>query len=270
MRPVSFGKQIEMLGTPYITELASRGRHDFTSREAQRALGGSAVAAQAVLRRLVKKGEIAAPVRGFYVIVPPEYRRLGCVPAEQFIPQLMQRLGEPYYVGLLSAAAHHGAAHHRPQELQVMVGKPRRPIVCGKVRVRFVVRTAVREVPTITVNTPRGQMRISSPEATAFDLVGYPDRVGGVDVVASVLRELGESLDAKRLVRVAAVAPVPWAQRLGYLLDTVGHAEVAADLAAHVDEVVTQYVPLVTGSRRRGRRVPRWRVLANARIEADS
>jgi len=44
------------------------------------------------------------PYRGFYVIVSPEYRSLGCRPAEQFIPDLMEYLGEVYYAGLLSAA----------------------------------------------------------------------------------------------------------------------------------------------------------------------
>ena len=47
---------------------------------------------------------IADPNRGFHVVVPPAYRRLGCLRADQFIPDLMAHLGEPYYVGLLSAA----------------------------------------------------------------------------------------------------------------------------------------------------------------------
>ena len=55
----------------------------------------------------MKKREIAMPYQGFYVIVPPGYRSLGCRPAEQFIPDLMNYLGEYYYVGLLSAAEYH-------------------------------------------------------------------------------------------------------------------------------------------------------------------
>ena len=54
------------------------------------------------------KGEIGSPSRGFYVIVPSEYRRLGCLPADQFVPALMERRGIRYYVGLLSAAQYHG------------------------------------------------------------------------------------------------------------------------------------------------------------------
>ena len=79
-----------------------------------RTLGVSAAAARQALSRLAAKREIASPARGFYVVVPPEYRRLGCLPADQFIPSLMEHRKIPYYVALLSAAQYHGAAHHRP------------------------------------------------------------------------------------------------------------------------------------------------------------
>ena len=111
----------------YVTSLAADGRYMFSSPEAQNALGVSAEAARAALHRLARQGLIASPVRGIHVIVPPEYRSLGCLPAEQFIPELMKRLGAAYYAGLLSAAQFHGAAHHRPQEFQVMVSSARRP-----------------------------------------------------------------------------------------------------------------------------------------------
>jgi len=42
------------------------------------------------LSRLAAKGAIASPAREFYLIVPPEYRGLGCLPAEQFVPALME------------------------------------------------------------------------------------------------------------------------------------------------------------------------------------
>src|SRR5437868_4796501 len=112
----------------FIADLASRGRYHFATEDLREALGISTVAARAVLRRTKARGEIADPHRGFHVIVPPEYRRLGCLPPEQFVPQLMEHLGEHYYVALLSAAELHGAAHHRPQTFQVMVKKNRRPL----------------------------------------------------------------------------------------------------------------------------------------------
>ena len=140
----------------YIAGLAASGHYDFDSREAQQALGISPAAAKLALHRLSRQGLIASPARGFYVIVPPEYRSLRSLPADQFIPALMQRLGRMYYVGLLSAAQYHGAAHQRPQEFQVMLANSRRPIVSGAVRVAFLVRKNIAAVPVQTFNTPRG------------------------------------------------------------------------------------------------------------------
>ena len=91
----------------FTVDLAARGRYHFTTQEAQQALQVSVPATRAALRRLRAHGEIADPYRGFHVIVPPEYRKLGCLPAEQFVPQLMEYLREYYYVALLSAAELH-------------------------------------------------------------------------------------------------------------------------------------------------------------------
>jgi hypothetical protein len=57
----------------YIDRLAAGGRHDFSSRDAQKALGVTPAAVKMALNRLAKRGLIASPARGFYVIVPPEY-----------------------------------------------------------------------------------------------------------------------------------------------------------------------------------------------------
>jgi predicted transcriptional regulator of viral defense system len=254
----------------YITDLAASGRYHFTTEEATRSLGVSPVATRAALRRLAAKGAIASPARGFHVIVPPEYRRLGCLPPEQFIPQLMASRGLAYYVGLLSAAEFHGAAHHRPQQFQVMVERSRPRITCGQVRVAFIARRAVARAPVEQRNTPRGTVRVSTPEVTALDLAGYPARVGGLDVVATVVSELVERLDASKLAEAAGLAPVPWAQRLGYVLELVGGEGRTAALAGVVRERAREYVPLATGVRHGRKRSTRWRLDVNATIEAEA
>jgi len=89
----------------FIEEKASYGRCSFTSEQVERTLAVSTLAARAAIRRLRGRGRIATPHRGFHVIVPPEYRAIGCLPADQFVPDLMDHLGLDWYVGLLSAAA---------------------------------------------------------------------------------------------------------------------------------------------------------------------
>lgn len=254
----------------YIDGLAARGRYHFTTADAEAALGVSPLAARAALRRLGQKGRVAMPHRGFHVIVPPEYRSLGCLPADQFVPQLMEHLGLIYYVGLLSAARLHGAAHQAPMVFQTVVATNRRRIHCGGVHVQFVARSNVAEVPVRKMNTLRGTLRVSTPEATAFDLAGYPGHAGGLSNVVSVLAELAESMNAAAILAEAGRSPLPWAQRLGFLLEQAGAAELAGPLREHVASRVKEYVPLrPKKAAAQAARDGHWRLLVNETIEPD-
>ena len=254
----------------YIGNLASAGRYHFTSSDALEALGVSANAAKVALKRLARQNLIAQPGRGFYVIVPPEYRSLGCLPGDQFIPALMERLKQPYYAGLLSAAQYYGAAHHRPQEFQVLLDKARRPIHCGRVRVVFIVRKRLRNVSVQTFNTPRGTIQVSTPETTAVDLVGYYHHVGGPDQVATILSELANRIDPEKLVTAAQNAPITWAQRLGYLLALVNARKQIVPLKAYVKSEARRTVPLLPGtSCEEAPRDADWKLLVNTDVEPD-
>lgn len=254
-----------------VVDLAARGKYHFTSGEFRSELGVSAAAANQALWRLANRGEVASPGRGFYVIVPPEYRALGCLPPDQFIPALMDRRGTPYYVGLLSAAQYHGAAHHRPQVFQVMVEKSRRPIRCGAVRVSFIARAGLAGVPSCTFNTPRGAVLASTVEATAIDLIGYMARGGGVDRVAGMLMELSEQMDPALLAEAARSATVLWAQRLGFLLEFVGAGDLCGPLKDHVRRNARNYTRLVPSAPVDGALRSRdWRLLVNSRVEPEA
>src|SRR5579862_3927498 len=150
----------------FLTSLIAKGYCCFTYAQAKEALAVSDIAARAALRRLKQKGEIAHPLSGFYVIVPPEYRILGCRPAEHFIHELMVFINAPYYVGLLSAAQYYGAAHHRPQQFQVVTTQKRRPITCGRVKIVFITKKDAAKTPTQKLNTSHGFIIASTPEAT--------------------------------------------------------------------------------------------------------
>jgi predicted transcriptional regulator of viral defense system len=259
-----------MKASDHISDLAARGRYHFTTNEIMVAMGSSATAARAALRRLRKKGIIAMPYRGFNVYVPPEYRPLGCLPAEQFIPQLMAHLGQAYYAALLSAAQLHGAAHQQPQIFQIMGVRNRSRISCGKVRVDFAARHNVTAIPTTRMKTPRGWIDVSSPEATAFDLVGYHEQAGGFDNVATVLAELREIMDAEQLAVVAQLSPTPWAQRLGYLLDLTGPPKDTEPLAAYVAQNARETVPLIPRiGADEAQRDARWKLAVNMAVEPE-
>lgn len=259
-----------MHGQKFIYGLTASGRYSFATEEAIRELGVSPVAARAALRRLRQKGELAMPYKGFYVIVPPEFRNIGCLPASHFIPDLMNHLGEKYYAGLLSAAEFAGAAHQRPQVFQVITAKNKPLIICGKVRVEFIARKNMEKIPTTDFKTPRGYLKISTPAATAFDLVGYPRHAAGLDNVATVLAELAEGIDGNDLHRIAELSPIAWVQRLGYLLDLVGAQDKTEALAAYIAQKKPVVVALVRTMPRKGAsRLARWRLLVNTKVEAD-
>ncbi len=252
-----------------VFDLAANGRHAFTSREVQAALGITATATKFALNRLAHKQIIAAPARGFYVFLPPEYRSLGCLPADQFIPALMQHLDLPYYAGLLSAAQYHGAAQGSSQEFQVFLEKNRRPIQFGAVRVVFMARKRITDVPVQSFNTPRGTILVSSPEATALDLVGYADQAGGMGRVATVLSELAGRIDADTLAAAAGTASVRWAQRLGYLLEHLGFAAKTPALKQYVREHAKGWTVLLPNApEKRSHRNKGWKLYVNAHVEA--
>jgi predicted transcriptional regulator of viral defense system len=253
-----------------IKKLAESGRTTFTTKDIHGLRQSSSIAVMAALRRLEAKGEIVTLHRGLFAIVPPEYRSLACIPAEQFIPDLMEYLQANYYVALLSAAEYHGAAHQRPQLFQVMVNKALRPVKCGRVGVQFLSKKTIEGIPTQSRNTPAGIIRFSTPEATAFDLVGYAGRAGGIDNVATVLTELHEKINADVLVSVSSLFPIVWAQRLGYLLDSVGAGEKAERLAAHIKDRAPVRVSLVPGiGIKKAIMNRRWRLFINTAVEAD-
>lgn len=254
----------------FITEFASKGRHHFTTEVFRSAYGASEAAAKMALNRLEARGVVANPARGHWVIVPPEYRRLGCLPPEQFIPAMMEAEQQPYYVALLSAAQIHGAANQRPQIFQVMTARSRRALRCGSVRVSFIAHRGIEDAATVSKNTPRGRLVVSSVETTMLDLVGYHHHAGGLDNAATVIAELADSANPKLLVEAASRAPMPWAQRLGYVLELVGADEVARPLREYIHGSNAKLVELLPSAPRgESERSEDWSLLINSDIEVE-
>jgi predicted transcriptional regulator of viral defense system len=255
----------------YIEALQSGGRYTFIKAEALMATSSTEVALKLAVARLAASKRVVAPCRGFFVIVPPEYRAAGSPPGSWFIDDLMKHLRRPYYVGLLSAAALHGAGHQQPQEFQVVTDRPLRRIEVGRVRIRFIVKRRVRAASVNEVKTETGIMRVSTPETTALDLACYVQQAGGLGNVATVLGELAEHIEPSRLAKAAQQErQLSHVQRLGFLLERAGRAERAVLLASLVDSRKPRNVPL-RPARSTGQVLvdQRWHVAVNEEIEAD-
>ncbi len=246
-----------------------QGRVTFTLAEASRSRSASLNSTLSALARAQRDSLLLSPLRGFYVIVPPEYRHDGAPPWRWFIGPMLQFLQAPYYVGLLTAAVQHGASAQAPQEVQIVVDRQIRQKVAGRQRIQFVLRKRASLAPVVEVTTPTGALRVSTPEMTMLDLVAYPSRAAGWDNVASLIPDLAP-LGTRRGWRDALrVGPrATEVQRLGHLLDRIDspHTDV---LAEWLDRRPHELTPLVPRSAAAGERDPRWRVIVNALVEPD-
>ncbi|MGH9008580.1 MAG: type IV toxin-antitoxin system AbiEi family antitoxin domain-containing protein [Acidimicrobiia bacterium] len=250
--------------------LLAAGIHSFTAKDAAEVAGIKPSSAWPALARLARNRLAFSPARGLYVPIPPEYRSWGVVPAAWFIDALMGHLGRDYYVGYLSAAEIHGAAHQRPQVFQVVVDHDVRDRSFGRVRLRFITNRDMASLPSLRRNTPTGTMAVSTPALTALDLANRPENGGALHNVATVLIELAEDgkLDDAALAELVARFPLAASRRVGWIvehftdvrLDHLADAILAdGDRPSKLD----QHGP------RRGKVDPRWRVRVNTVVEPD-
>lgn len=255
----------------YVEALQASGLYTFTKKDAFKAVGGTETAFRFAAIRLTAKGRLVSPRRGFFVIVPVEYRDAGAPPPAWYIHDLMAFHGMPYYVALLSAASLHGAGHQQPQEFQVITSQPLRIVQAGRARIRFFKKSGVEQTRVVEMKTETGSMRVSSPEATAFDLVAYYRSVGHLNNVATVLADLIEKIDPKELARAAkSGVELPHVQRLGYLLEQVGGKSATGLLHDWFSKQTVRSVPLQAGKDAAGAKENRrWKVLINVQAEVD-
>jgi hypothetical protein len=220
----------------YATRLQSEGKVSFTRSEAMLALQLNETAFQKSAKRLQDKKQLVSPRNGFYVIVPPQYLSWGAPPPTWYIDQLMQHEARPYYVGLLKAAELHGASHQAVMEFQIISNKQLPKIRVGRSMLVFYYRKDFLPVSEGLQNykTEAGTMKISSPELTALDLLRYLHAVGSIDAIATVLSDLGTRMNADKLASIARHFERTVIQRLGYLLERLGHNTLTGPLEEHL------------------------------------
>lgn len=248
--------------------LIAEGRYWATTEELTEFLGVSRASLHQAAARLAHQGRLLSPTRGFYVMVPPEYRIRKAPPAEWFIDPLMKYLHRQYYVGFLTAAAMHDAAHQAPQTFQVVSEKflPDRDI--GRLHLRFTTSSRVGEMAVEHRTTHTGYFVLATRETTVVDLVWRYRHGGGISNVATVLMEIGP-LDGDTLARLAPVRDRATVRRLGWLLER--HRQ---DVDVHWLQFVArpsegEPVLLTPSARKRGHVDKRWGVLVNTEVEPD-
>ena len=263
----------------YLHQLRASGRRSFTSEEIRAELQISASAARSGLYRLKKDKKLISPVKGLYVIVPPEYQSYGSIPAEELVPIIMRYLQADYYVGLLSAGLFYGATHQKPARFQVITDRRiKHSLEFGDVVIELVYKKYLEGLPTRDFVVSTGYLKVSTPELLAIDLFKYSKRAGGISHIATVLSELTPSIDEDKLILLAEqLGEICQIQRIGFILEKIDVDEdeekkekIIQNIAKYVQSVDRPYVSLVPYISRTGHpKCEKWKIIENTDFESD-
>jgi len=210
-----------------MTRLLSEGRVVFTAAQAQTALRIGKGALLDTAEKQQRRKYLISPRRGFYVIVPPQFLALGAPPPSWYIDSLMRHENRPYYVALLKAAELHGATHQAVMEFQIITDKRLSKIRAGRSSIAFYYRKDMVAIASGLEDhkTDTGRMKVSCLELTILDLLRYRHAGGGLNHIATVLADLGERIDARRLAALSSAFERSVVQRLGHLLGRLNHQD---------------------------------------------
>ncbi len=160
----------------WIEKCQAKGKLAFNLAELRHSFqSDTETALKRVLDRLSEKEKVVSIFKGYYIIIPPQYSSKGILPVAMFIDGLMKFLKRKYYVGLLNAAALHGASHQQPQEYFVITEYPVLRATNKKgLKINYI---STKQLPPETLlekkKTETGYINISTPMLTAIDLINY-------------------------------------------------------------------------------------------------
>ncbi len=129
----------------------------------------------------------------------------------------------------------------------------------------------VGSLPVIKKNTRKSILTVAAPETTAFDIIARFKDAGGFGNVITVLQELSETLQARRLHQVSkTIQEIVHVQRLGYILDALGYSEKTGGLLREVNKRAYNYALLVPyKSKKDALKDSKWKIIVNETIEQE-
>ena len=232
----------------------------------------------AVRRQLEHLGERVARLPGrpaTYLLVAPEHRARGTPPVASWLDAYLRYREQPYYLGLLSAAALHGSSHQAVQVTQVLTPRPTRPFYLGRLRMDFYVKSSLAQTPLSGLTGMPAPMAVSTPEATALDLVAFNKRIGGIRRAGEVIFGMKPKMTVAGLKKALAAEPqTAVKQRLGYVLDVLGMNQLAKvverSLPAGLAPTLLQFEGKAAApSTAPTHLVRRWNVVDNLGVESQ-
>lgn len=256
----------------YIRSIRRVGRYTFTLEDLEQDLSKHKRNIQKDIDRLREKGEVINIRRGFYIIVPDEYRNMGTLPTELYIDDLMKYLDCRYYIGLYSAAMFHGAAHQQPQEFYVINESPSiRNIKKENLSINFSEKKNFPNGDIEQRKTDTGYINVSSKALTFMDIIYFEKSLGSYSRIITILEELVDELSSNKLLKALENNfPQTVLQRSGYIIEKVLQREdLAIKILNKLKNKSIRKTLLVPSGKKIGEIDKKWNVQVNTHIESD-
>jgi predicted transcriptional regulator of viral defense system len=223
------------------------------------------------LSKLARKGRIANPRPGFYLILTDE----GAPDPARWIHALMKHQKTDYRVSLLSAARFHGATQE-PAAFQLIVPKPLADFAAGRHKLELIHQAHASFARTnrpewlAELKTDTGIAKAAGMELTLLDCARWFHKAGGISAVASITRELGARALARRLAPLARDFESSAVRRLGYLLELAGHEPQARALDKFARQAKTVKLLDPASKMEPTEMSGRWKIAVNTPVKRDS
>ena len=248
----------------FTEERLSRGVVAFSFDEILQGVGLNPLAARKQLERMGSL-VVKLPRKEFFLIVPPEHKPMGVPPPAWWLDDYFAWLKHPYYLALQSAAVVYGSEPQAVQVVQVMTDCVRKPLELGRLTIRFFLKQSTLDTPVQQPLQARAPLRVSTPAATALDLIRYSSRIGGLPRAWDTISPLLPKITLSDLRNSLSAENEPaLAQRLGYLLEQSGDKR----LSPVVSRWLPSSAPMVPldpgGPAGSGPRIAKWRLWQNS------
>lgn len=249
-----------------LTDLASRGKSIFSTRDAYRVMG-EGKPTRDTLERLVEKGWLARIEKGKYLIVPLEAGPERIWTEDAFV--IAGHLVSPGMVAYWSALRHWNLTDQVPRVTYVQTParrENRTPVVLG-MRFRIVRVKEGRFFGGHTFRVRESALHVTDLEKTIIDCLDRPDLSGGVAEVASALQESRGEIDWERTTQyLRRFGSGTVVKRLGFLIESmeIVHPPAPEVLRRWQSLLTAGVSPLDPSSPRKPHRIAtRWRIAVN-------
>jgi len=171
----------------FVESMEAKGCLAFTLPELQAQTGLSEAKALSELQNLQPKVCRVPSVNHlvnsseFFVIVPDEFQRYGVPPLDYWLDAYFKHIEQPYYIGLLSAAAVHGVPRPHNAQVQIMTDRPTHSLVLGALELQFFVKMNMSSTDVTQVPNAHGPLMVSTPRATYADLLTHENQTHGTE-----------------------------------------------------------------------------------------